>query len=339
MAPLKKVLHLLDDPALGGVSRLLDSLIAALGDGFTHDRHVVNTRLTSPPAYDADVLVVHFTVSWIKLPYLMALRLRHAKARLVLVEHSYTGAMEAALVTHQLRFRAMLRLAYRTFDEIITVSHGQARWMVGAELADATKVTVIPCVLDLKPFTELALPSAHSGPMRLAAIGRYHPQKGFDTLIEAMRRVSPEVATLSMAGYGQDEAALRQAAEGLPHVHIQGSVDPVAFINTCDAVVMPSRWEAGAVTCWEARAAGRPMIVSDVDGLPEQVPAEIGLIVKPDDVVGLTSAIAELARMDRAAMSIAARTSTVGAFDRTVDGWRTMLTRPKSSARQAVPIA
>jgi D-inositol-3-phosphate glycosyltransferase len=349
VARLKKVLHLLDDPALGGVSRLLDSLIEALGDGFVHERKIVNTRLSSPPKYDANVVIVHFTVSWIKLPYLTALRLRHPNARIILVEHSYTGAMEAALVTHKRRFRAMLRLAYRTFDEIVAVSQGQARWIVEAELAEARRVTVIPCVLDLAPFANIALPEPHIGPtrlgpmrlgpMRLGAIGRYHPQKGFDTLIEAMRRISPETVHLSMAGYGQDEAALRMAAAGLPHVHIQGSVDPVAFIGACDAVVMPSRWEAGAVTCWEARAAGRPMIVSNVDGLPEQVPPDIGLIVNPDDVAHLSDAIVKLASLDRAPMSIAARHSTSGAFPRTIDAWRSMLNRPKSNARQPASVA
>jgi D-inositol-3-phosphate glycosyltransferase len=336
---VKKVLHLLDDPALGGVSRLLSSLIEALSDGFVHSREIANTKLKIAPDYMTDVIVVHFTVSWVKLPFLLALRLRNPRARLVLVEHSYTGAMEAALVSQPARFRAMLRLAYRAFDEIIVVSQGQARWMIGAGLAAPARVTVIPCVLDLAPFTALALPVRHAGPMRLAAIGRYHQQKGFDTLIEAMRHVPPHVAELSIAGYGPDDAALRAAAAGLPHIRIQGTVDPVAFLDACDVVTMPSRWEAGAVTCWEARAAGRPMIVSNVDGLPEQISPSIGLIVQPDDVGGLAAAIIKIAAMDRAAMSTTARQSTDGAFARTVDAWRAMLNRPKSSRRQASPTA
>ena len=43
---------------------------------------------------------------------------------------------------------------------------------------------------------------------------------------------------------------------------------------------MPSRWEPFGLSCLEAQAAGRPVLVSDVDGLPEQVAAGGGHIVR-----------------------------------------------------------
>jgi glycosyltransferase involved in cell wall biosynthesis len=144
-------------------------------------------------------------------------------------------------------------------------------------------------------------------------------------LIAAMARVPGSVATLDLAGYGADEAALRAAAAGLDHVTIHGRVDPVAFISEMDAIAIPSRWEAGAVTCWEARAAGRPTIVADIDGLPEQVPSEIGLVVRPDDVSGLAAAIVSLAGAHRPRMARRARESTEGAFGTVVAGWHAVL--------------
>ena len=41
----------------------------------------------------------------------------------------------------------------------------------------------------------------------------------------------------------------------------------------CDAVIIPSRYEAFGLVATEARMAARPVIVADIDGLPEQVGA------------------------------------------------------------------
>ncbi len=337
------ILHILDDNQLGGVTRLLHSLVTSLADAGHHHRLVATTKHRLAPPLDImpqgarpDVIVVHFTASWAKLGFLETLRLRAPKARIVLVEHSYTAAFEQRCVQNTSRFRVMLRLSYRCADEVIAVSHGQAMWLEKARLVDKSKLTVIPCVLDLSAFA--AIPDvvmAPDRPMRLGAFGRFAPQKGFDTLIEAMRRVPAHVATLDLAGYGPDEVALRRQAEGLAHVRIQGRVDPVQFLEEIDAVAMPSRWEAGAVTCWEVRAAGRPMIVADVDGLPEQISTEIGLVVPPEDPAALASSICKLAHANRTEMSVIARKTTDGAYVATLAAWRALLARPINA--QLVP--
>jgi glycosyltransferase involved in cell wall biosynthesis len=170
-----------------------------------------------------------------------------------------------------------------------------------------------------------------NAPLRLGAFGRFHRQKGFDLLIEAMRQISPSEAQLHIAGYGEDEDSLRGAAADLPHVTIGGRVDPAAFLSQLDVVVMPSRWEAGAVTCWEVRASGRSMIVSD--GLPEQVPPDIGIVVPPNDPDSIASTIRQLAGTDRRDMAIQARASTAGAFERSLTAWATLLEEPKAATR------
>lgn len=324
------ILHLLDDTALGGVTRLLDSLLQTLGNTGAHEIRTVQTGWRPAPMLRSagarpDIIVVHFTSAWRKLPFLASLRLRAPGARIILVEHSYTGGFEERCVRQKGRFRAMLRLAYRMVDQVVAVSHGQADWLRRAGLVAQDRLVVIPCVLDLAAFSALPLPQAPTLPMRLGAFGRFAPQKGFDVLIRAMRDVPPEIATLELAGYGPDEDSLRSAAADLPHVRIRDRVDPVAFLAELDAVTMPSRWEAGAVSCWEARAAGRPMIVSDVDGLPEQVPPSIGIVVPPENAARLAAAIIDLARADRSAMAHSARRSTLGAYGAVLVGWQAVL--------------
>jgi glycosyltransferase involved in cell wall biosynthesis len=324
------ILHLLDDTALGGVTRLLNSLTQSFGNTGSQEIRSVETGWRPAPMLRSagarpDIIVVHFTAAWRKLPFLASLRLRASGARIILVEHSYTGAFEERCVRHKGRFRAMLRLAYRMVDQVVAVSHGQTEWLMRAGLVTQDRLVVIPCVLDLAAFSALPLPQPPTLPMRLGAFGRFAPQKGFDILISAMRDVPPDIATLELAGYGPDEGSLRAAAAGLPHVRIRDRVDPVAFLAGLDAVTMPSRWEAGAVACWEARAAGRPMIVTDVDGLPEQVPPSIGIVVPPENAARLAAAIIDLAQADRSAMAHSARHSTQGAYGIVLAAWQAIL--------------
>jgi glycosyltransferase involved in cell wall biosynthesis len=77
-------------------------------------------------------------------------------------------------------------------------------------------------------------------------------------------------------------------------VEFVGRVDDVPrFLETCDVVVIPSRWEAWGNVCLEAKAAARPVIASDVDGLTEQV-QNCGLLVPPDNPTKLAEAIAHI---------------------------------------------
>lgn len=138
--------------------------------------------------------------------------------------------------------------------------------------------------------------------------GRLSPEKGIDTLVDAVCRVGPAGRTsprLVIAGDGPQRAALeaRVAAAG------NGGPSPVRFVGRLDAggvaeamqravaVVVPSRWyENQPMTILEAFAAGRPVIGTDLGGIPELVrPGETGLLVAPDDPAALAAALQDLA--------------------------------------------
>ena len=60
-------------------------------------------------------------------------------------------------------------------------------------------------------------------------------------------------------------------AAGNDRITLHGHVDPVKAMSDIDVLVMPSRWEAYGLVALEARAAGRPLLVSGVDGLADHV--------------------------------------------------------------------
>jgi glycosyltransferase involved in cell wall biosynthesis len=318
------VLHLIDDPKLGGINRTLDMHASGLGKGFTVERRLVDPRGLSVDGLVADVVVVHFTLAWRKLPFLARLRMALRGRRLIIAEHSYTAAFEARCVRHPGRFRLMLRLGFARADAVVAVSEGQAAWLREAGLVRPERLRVITPISDMAAFATVPPVEPHGGPLRLGCYGRYVPQKGLFLLLEAMRALPPGCATLSLAGYGEEEAALREAAADLPNVAIGPALShPENFLAEMDAVVMPSLWEAYGQVCAEARAAGRPVLVSDLDGLSEQVPP--ALLIAGPTPGAIAERIRWLAGQDLRALGEALRPSTMGAQARHCAAWARVL--------------
>jgi glycosyltransferase involved in cell wall biosynthesis len=78
--------------------------------------------------------------------------------------------------------------------------------------------------------------------------------------------------------------------------------------------------------CLEARAAGRPVIVSKVDGLTEQVEG-CGFFVPPDNVDALTNAIRSLQMEDLNVLAVAARHSAHQSTNRYFANWESLLSQ------------
>ena len=130
-----KITHVLDDLAMGGVTRALKNFehpsLAALGAHEHVDIRETRVRASGPK----DIAVVHFTANWKKLGWLLDLRLRGGFDRIILVEHSYTEGYESSEVAPKRRFRQMLRFAYRLVDQVVAVSKTQREWMIAHKLA------------------------------------------------------------------------------------------------------------------------------------------------------------------------------------------------------------
>ena len=322
------IAHLLDDTNVGGVTRGLASHTERMSKELRPFERVVDTTRARAPQIPDEILLVHFTMSWAKLPFLTSLRLQQPERPLVIVEHTYTEAFEKCCVPNRARFRLMLKLSYRLADLVVAVSEGQARWLRGAGVVPASKLVVIRSSRDLTMLHDIAPPQPNSQSLRLAAYGRYCEQKGFEHLLEAMSLLPPGTATLTLAGYGALEDRLRRLAVGVAGVTVQGAIGNLRnFLAAHDAVVVPSRWEAFGIVATEARSAARPLIVSDIDGLSEQVTPAFGISIPAEQPAALADAIRSLAQSDLRQMGIAARESALDQFDIHVDRWCRLFVR------------
>jgi glycosyltransferase involved in cell wall biosynthesis len=278
-----------------------------------------------------DLLAWHVACSWKALPRL----LRARSLPLLLFEHHYCRGFEQHTVPSPFRFRTMLRLSYGAASRVVAVSQGQRGWMEEASLVRRSRLRLLCSSRPLEPFLALPPPAppAAGAPLRLLAYGRFTPQKGFDRLIRALRRLPAAPLQLRLVGDGPQRPELERLAAADPRIHLEPpSAEMPARLAEADAVIIPSRWEPWGNVCLEARAAARPVLVSGVDGLTEQA-GGCGLVLAPGEdeaeaerslAAGLESLLATSAPQ-WLGWSRAARLSVSGAWQAYVDGWCALL--------------
>lgn len=137
-----------------------------------------------------------------------------------------------------------------------------------------------------------------TGPVVLYA-GRWTPGKGIAQLLEALRYTETHLLLLGgppPSGKGVDVQAAIEAAGVATQVHVVGEVDDVwPYIYACDAVAVPSvHPESYPTIALEAHAAGRPVLASDIGGLPEIVTPGRGWLVPPGDIQALSQRLAAI---------------------------------------------
>ncbi|MFF0625437.1 glycosyltransferase family 4 protein [Streptomyces sp. NPDC004296] len=201
------------------------------------------------------------------------------------------------------------RYAARWTDRVLCVSEAQRRR--GATAGVTGRWVVIPNGVDLRRFSPAgddaraalreALPALRdtvpAGAPLVVCVARLCPQKGQSTLLRAWPEVAAAVpgARLALVGDGPDRAALGRAAP--PGVVFAGAAEgAAAWYRAADLVVVPSRWEGMALVPLEAMACGRPVVLSDVGGARECLPADAvdDCLVPPGDPAALARAVTAL---------------------------------------------
>ncbi|MFE9402093.1 glycosyltransferase [Streptomyces sp. NPDC006530] len=191
--------------------------------------------------------------------------------------------------------RSWERAAVRWTSRVVCVSEGERA--TGERAGVLASFAVIPNGVDLDLYRAPETARAATDAPLVVCVGRLCRQKGQDILLRAwqdVRRAVPR-AHLVLVGDGPDLAALRAAAPA--SVSLIGAVSSTAaWYRAADLVVLPSRWEGMALAPLEAMACGTPVVVTDVGGSAESLPAghAAHCLVPPEDPGALARAMARL---------------------------------------------
>jgi glycosyltransferase involved in cell wall biosynthesis len=203
--------------------------------------------------------------------------------------------------------REQLRRLTPHMDRLIAVSHAMEQKIVD-EGRDTAPVSLIYNGVDLERYDHqepcCTLRDEYGmepGSQIVGVVARLEQEKGHVTLLDAWPNVLRSVpnAYLLVVGEGSRREALeRQVAElRIAHrVVFTGRRDDVPAVTAAlDVAVLPSYREAQGLTILEAMALSRPVVASNVGGIPEMVEDGVsGLLVPPGDPDALATAIARL---------------------------------------------
>lgn len=103
--------------------------------------------------------------------------------------------------------------------------------------------------------------------------------KGVDILIRAFQQISPEFPEISLkvVGFCPDRTEFERLADNNPRIELCGPVwheEVIRLMRECNVFVLPSRTEAMGRVLLEAMACQKPIIASNVDGIPTVVEHE-----------------------------------------------------------------
>lgn len=194
--------------------------------------------------------------------------------------------------------------------------------------------SVIRNGLEYPEVTPTPLP--FEAPM-LLCLGRLVRQKGFDLALAAFASISDRFPKMRLvvAGDGPERASMERqiATLGLANrVEFRGWVAPediVNLINTATVVLMPSRLEGLPSVALQAGIMARPVVATPIGGLSEIVlHQQTGLLIPPEDQVGLAEAIVFLLEHPEAAVqmgqAIRDRVKDMFSWQQCVDAYDTL---------------
>jgi glycosyltransferase involved in cell wall biosynthesis len=210
---------------------------------------------------------------------------------------------------HSSRFRTredraeLVRLTPE-MDRLIAVSRAIVA-KIQREGRDTVPVELIYNGVDLERYDHqepcCTLPDEYGmepGAALVGVVARLEPEKGHPTLLEAWPLVLRDVpnAHLVVVGEGSERERLEQQARDLRIAHrvvFTGRRDDVPAVTAAlDCAVLPSYREAQGLTILEAMALSRPVVATNVGGIPEMIEDGItGVLVAPHDAPALAAGI------------------------------------------------
>jgi glycosyltransferase involved in cell wall biosynthesis len=204
-------------------------------------------------------------------------------------------------------FHFLERMTSFVVDRYVTVSESVKGYIIQKSKIPVEKVSVIYNGVNIKNCDSLQVQnvklsfSREAGNIILMTVGRLHKQKGHYYLIHAISKVKKEVLKIRLLiiGEGEEEKNLKNLVKSLDltdQIIFTGlKYDVENILPIAELFILPSLWEGMPNAVLEAMATGKPVVATEVGGIPELViHGETGLLVPPKDSDALASAIIDL---------------------------------------------
>lgn len=207
-------------------------------------------------------------------------------------------------------YTAIEKVAAPFCDKIICISDAEKQSALDKKICREDKLQVIFNGVDIESYEN----GVHGAVKRkdlnipedafvVGMVGRMSPQKAPDVFVKMAKQVKDAVpnAHFIIVGTGNQEAEIRKYAKDngfSDSLHITGWVDnPMSYVELFDVACLLSRWEGFGLALPEYMMAGKPIVASSVDAIPNIIQdGENGLLVEVDDDIGASEAVLRIYR-------------------------------------------
>jgi glycosyltransferase involved in cell wall biosynthesis len=232
-------------------------------------------------------------------------RLAPARRRIVRAYTPHGGSLHDAVGS---RFHLMLEKTLLPLGNLYIFESAYSQQAFDRKIGTTTTTTrIIHNGIDEAEFEPIC-PVADAAD--IVYLGELRHLKGIDVLIDAIAllRRNGRPVTAVVVGDGHDAPKLRAmvARQNLGDLIVFKSAMPArAALSLGKIVVMPSRAESLPYVALETAAAGKPLIATNVGGIPEIFGPLAHLLIPPDNVDALAKSIVEIIDHATPAMKIA----------------------------------
>lgn len=209
-------------------------------------------------------------------------------------------------------YTAIEKIAAPFCDKIICISDAEKQSALEKKICREDKLQVIFNGVDIDAYENGVRGAVKRRDLNIpedafvvGMVGRMSPQKAPDVFIKMAKKVKDSVpnAHFIIVGNGNQEAEIRKYAEDngfSDSLHITGWVgNPMSYVELFDVACLLSRWEGFGLALPEYMMAGKPIVASNVDAIPNIIrDGENGLLVKVDDAVGASKAVLRIYQDD-----------------------------------------
>jgi glycosyltransferase involved in cell wall biosynthesis len=210
---------------------------------------------------------------------------------------------------HRLRVRAAIFARRHLSSMVIALSGAQRRWYAEYAGPDAPIVVLPNGVAEPQVTRDGATVRAEigvaEGDLLAVCASLMRPEKGHADLLAAVRLLPDDAGlVVAMAGDGPLLETISAQVSADPvlrqRIRILGFRHDIAdLIAASDFVVQPSLEDALPTSLISALAVGRPIVATDVGGIPDIVGPDCGTLVQAGQAAALSAGMAEMAAVVR----------------------------------------
>jgi glycosyltransferase involved in cell wall biosynthesis len=190
---------------------------------------------------------------------------------------------------------------FRSVDSIISLTENEKKWLEDKRI-DSGKINVIPAGIPDEAFGKY-----RNNPIKerfgfdryILFVGRmYHEKRPLD-LVAALSRLNSRSEDIALVFVGPDAGETARVLKMAKDLGISDRViclgkvsekDKYSIISNCELFVLPSQWESQGIVLVEAMAQGKPVIGTNVGGIPYMIEnGENGLLYNCGDISGLVN--------------------------------------------------